>query len=200
MERDYGREIDELKGMVAELAQRDEKVRMLPDSHMRRMAGNKHQSKQLRELCKRSLDDGGTGAVSYVGVFSSGGRQSNWISERDTDSLLALIESNAAAKVLTSIGNNDRLNMLLALLRAPKTVAQLVEHCGFNTTGQVYHHLKPLLAADLVAEDGEKRGHYAVVPHRVQGIIMVLAGVSDLLDPKHSTSEMWIEHDIDDEE
>ena len=63
------------------------------------------------------------------------------------------------------------------------TVAMLVEKCGFNSTGQVYHHLKPLIAADLVfeVEQGD-RGVYAVKPHRVQGIIMLLAGISDLVD------------------
>ncbi|MCL2445255.1 MAG: ArsR family transcriptional regulator [Oscillospiraceae bacterium] len=196
MERDYGKEIDELKGMIAQLTQQNEEgVRMLPKSHMRRMAAStKHLPKQLRELCERSMSNGGTGAVSYVGVFSSGGRQSNWIGEADTDNLLALIESGAAARVLACIGNNDRLNMLLALLRAPKTVAQLVEHCGCNTTGQVYHHLKPLLAADLVAEDDKKRGYYAIVPHRVQGVILILAGISDLF-PQHRAGSTWYTED-----
>ena len=188
MERDYGREIDELRGMIAQLAQQNKTVKVPPNSNMRRMTNDKHLTKQMRELCKQ----GGTGAVSCMGVFSSGGRQSNWIREKiDTDNLLALIESNVAAKALDCIGNNDRLNMLLALLRAPKTVTQLVEYCGFNTTGQVYHHLKPLLAADVVAEDSEKRGCYVVLPHRVQGIIMVLAGISDLVDAQYGISEAW---------
>ena len=76
--------------------------------------------------------------------------------------------------------------MLLALLRSPKTVAQLVEQCGYNTTGQVYHHLKPLLAADLVKEDEYQRGAYVIQPHRVSGIIMLLVGISDMLDPKYT--------------
>jgi DNA gyrase subunit B len=76
--------------------------------------------------------------------------------------------------------------MLLALLRSPRTAAQLVEQCGYNTTGQVYHHLKPLLAADLVKEDDKNRGSYFIQPHRVQGIIMLLAGISDMLDPQYT--------------
>ena len=48
------------------------------------------------------------------------------------------------------------------------TVAKLVEECGFNSTGQVYHHLKPLIAADLVIEDpqSENRGVYIIQPSR----------------------------------
>ena len=75
---------------------------------------------------------------------------------------------------------------MLAILRGPKTVAHLVEECGYNTTGQVYHHLKPLLAADIIKEEGSSRGVYAIQPHRVQGILMLLAGISDLYDPKYT--------------
>ncbi|MDR0293349.1 MAG: helix-turn-helix domain-containing protein [Oscillospiraceae bacterium] len=132
---------------------------------------------------------GETGRITYLGVFSSGGRQSTWIkNEINTDELLGLIETRTAEKVLTCIGNNDRLNLLLALLRQPMTVAALVEKCGYNSTGQVYHHLKPLIAADLVTEDKDAaKGTYSVVPHRVQGIIMLLAGVHDMTDVQYST-------------
>ena len=30
-----------------------------------------------------------------------------------------------------------------------RTVAELVSDCGYSSTGQVYHHLKPLIAADM---------------------------------------------------
>jgi DNA-binding transcriptional ArsR family regulator len=111
---------------------------------------------------------------------------------------LALIEIKLASAVLQCIGNSDRLNLLLTLLRTPMTVASLVEKCGFNTTGQAYHHLKPLIAADLVyeVEQGE-RGVYAVRPHRVQGIIMLLAGIADLTDPRYSRGN-WISDERED--
>lgn len=133
-----------------------------------------------------------TGAITYLGVYTSGGRQSTWIrKDVNTDELLRLIEDRSAERVLACIGNNDRLNLLLALLRRPMTVAQLVEECGYNSTGQVYHHIKPLIAANLVAEDehGDVKGRYIVVPHRVQGIIMLLAGISDMLDPQYTQGD-----------
>ena len=128
------------------------------------------------------------GQVAYLGVFATGGLQVSW--QRDgvpTDNLLSLIESRMAHKVLACVGNSDRLNLLLALLRQPMTVAELVEKLGCNTTGQVYHHLKPLIAADLVIPArGEAKGTYTVQPHRVQGIIMLLAGIHDLVDIEHT--------------
>jgi DNA gyrase subunit B len=102
------------------------------------------------------------------------------------DELLGLIENHSAEKVLACIGSGDRLNILLAILKNPMTVAQLVEQCGFGSTGQVYHHLKPLIAADLIGEDEKNRGVYYVKGHRVQGILMLLCGISDMLDPKYT--------------
>jgi len=93
----------------------------------------------MENLCKKADEDGNTGAITYLGVFGSGGNQSNWINnEVDTDRLLALIESNAAAKVLACIGNND----------------------------------------------------YVIRAHRIQGIIMLLAWVSDMLNPEY-TQGSW---------
>jgi len=155
-------------------------IRPMPDMHP-----DPRLSEMMNELSAVAEEEQVSGAIAYLGVFSSAGRQSNWIrNQMKTDSLLELIESNKASKVLACIGSNDRLNLLLALLRTPRTAAQLVEECGYNTTGQVYHHLKPLIAIDLVQEDEKTRGCYVIPGHRVQGLIMLLAGISDLFDPE----------------
>ena len=139
---------------------------------------------RLEDTCNET---GCSGRLAYLGVYASGGRQSTWIKhDVNADALLGLIEEGTAEKVLACIGSKDRLNLLLAILRQPRTVAQLVGECGFTSTGQVYHHLKPLIAADLVAEDEHIRGTYVIVPHRVQGILMLLAGISDMIDPEYS--------------
>jgi DNA gyrase subunit B len=198
MERDYGKEIDGLREQIDEVKnlltaftkqtpQKETSKPMKGFEQMKNMHPDKRLSEMMEELIAKADADNHTGAITYMGVFASGGRQSNWISNRvDTDMLLELIESNIAAKVLACVGNNDRLNMLLAILRSPKTAAQLVEQCGYNTTGQVYHHLKPLIFADLVKEDENQRGSYVIQPHRVQGIIMLLAGISDMLDTRYT--------------
>ena len=79
---------------------------------------------------------------------------------------------------------------MLEILRGPKTVASLVEECDFGSTGQVYHHMKPLLAADIVVEDEKQKGVYVIQPHRVQGVIMLLAGISDMVDETY-TQGTW---------
>ena len=156
---------------------------------MKNMHFDERLSSMMEELCDNAGKQGTTGAVTYLGVFASGDRQSCWIQNNiSTDDLLFLADSGRAMQVLNCIGSNDRLSILIALLRQPMSVTALVERCGFNTTGQVYHHLKPLIAADLVHEPKEagERGVYAVVSHRVQGIIMILAGIADILDPKYT--------------
>lgn len=143
---------------------------------------------RLENTCNET---GCSGRLAYVGLYASGGRQSTWIQhDVNVDGLLRLIEDNTAEKVLACIGSRDRLNLLLAILRQPRTVAQLVGECGFTSTGQVYHHLKPLIVANLVEEDEHIRGTYVIVPHRVQGILMLLAGISDMIDPQYSQGEL----------
>lgn len=204
MERDYGRELDEIKEELRQLkelvgasktetpdAERGERKTV---GHVEKM-GMMHPDPSLCDVLDKLENSCGetndSGRITYVGVFSSGGRQSTWIQNNvSADELLSLIENKTAEKVLACIGSNDRLNILLAILKKPMTVAQLVEEYGYNSTGQVYHHLKPLIAADLVAEDGKNKGYYVVVPHRVQGIIMLLAGISDIIDPEF-TEGSW---------
>ncbi len=210
MERNYDKEIDELKDQMENLQnmvspQLDElramMMELLPNKSsteklkrvhvMHGMHPDSRLSEQMEELCYKTEEKGGSGFVTYLGVHNSGGRQSNWIRNSvPTDDLLSLIESGVANKVLACIGNSNRLAMLLEILRGPKTVASLVEKCGFGSTGQVYHHLKPLLAADIVVEDEHQKGFYIIQPHKVQGIIMLLAGISDMVDETY-TKGVW---------
>ncbi len=156
--------------------------------HVEKMVGmhpDPHCSALLDQLENKCGKSGCSGRIAYLGVFASGGRQSTWIrSDVNADDLLPLIENRTAEKVLACIGSSDKLNMLLAILRQPRTVADLVSDCGFTSTGQVYHHLKPLQNADLIIQD--QRGRYIVQPHRVQGLVMLLAGISDLVDPTYT--------------
>lgn len=200
MERDYGLEIDLLRQELEEIRKllqprvpqestRIQKMpHMHPDPNIMNLLGS------LEDCCE---ENNYSGAITYLGVFASGGRQSTWIRHQVcADDLLKLIENRMAERVLACVGNSDRLNILLSILKKPMTVAQLVEEGGYNSTGQVYHHLKPLLAADLIVEDSqnEGRGVYVVQPHRVQGIIMLLSGISDMLDPQYTQGD-WEEVD-----
>ncbi len=210
MERDYGKEIDaireqmeslqsmtssqleDLRNMVMTLLPNKPSTEKLERVHvMHGMHPDGRLSEMMEELCHKTGEKGVSGLVTYLGVYNSGGRQSNWIRNAvPADELLDLIESGVAGKVLACIGNANRLAILLEILRGPRTVAKLVEKCGFGSTGQVYHHMKPLLAADVVVEDEQQKGVYIIQPRKVQGIIMLLAGISDMVDETY-TQEAW---------
>lgn len=210
MERDYGKEIDSLREWIESLQSRTSSqldelramvMELLPNKPsteklervyvMKEMHPDSRLSEMMEDLCYKTEEKDVSGLVTYFGVYNSGGRQSNWIRNAvPADELLSLIESGIASKVLACIGNANRLAILLEILRGPKTVAMLVEKCGFGSTGQVYHHMKPLLAADVVVEDEQQKGVYVIQPHKVQGIIMLLAGISDMVDETY-TQGAW---------
>jgi hypothetical protein len=53
--------------------------------------------------------------------------------------------------------------------------------------------LKSLIAADLLEEvKNAEKGTYAVKGHRVSGIILIMAGISDLIDPHYSNGEWTV--------
>jgi DNA gyrase subunit B len=201
MERDFGAELDNLKEELHQLRKQllqNYLPKVIPHSpkagqEMLDVEGRQQLDGLLKQLVAYASNHSESGAIAYTGTFSSGDeestQQSIWASTVPTDHLLKLNDNRLVEKVLTSVGNTQRLAILLALLRKPKTVAQLVAETNAKTTGQVYHHLKPLVSADIIKED---KGVYAVIPYRVQGIIMLLTGVWDLVDTRY-TSGTWEE-------
>lgn len=192
MDRDFSAELDEIKAELKKLKEfymrspskaeeggknwkRVEPIRnMHPDNRL---------SGMITEMCTHAEESGASGLVTYMGVFSSGGRQANWIkNEVNADDLLRAVEDRTPERVLACVGSNERLNILIALLKKPMTVAEIVKKCGFGSTGQAYHHMKPLLAAGIIAEgeEGAGKGVYVVRFDKVRGIIMLLAGICEL--------------------
>ncbi len=201
-ERDFGQEIDSLKEAMAALSEQmmalmKDKVPCLNHDlpnpkvgHVEKMVGmipDPHLAAELDRLENLCGESGTSGRITYLGVYASGGRQSTWMRNSvNCDELLSLVENGTAGQVLKCIGSQEKLSILLAILKQPRTVAGLVSECGFGSTGQVYHHLKTLVAANIVAEDEQQRGQYIIVPHRVQGLVMLLAGICDLTDPQYT--------------
>ena len=201
MDRNYGNEIDALKAQLDAIQSTLNSLTGAKAKHGNQAAPEnasprfEHQDERVNalmdEIIRISDENGDSGRVGYLGFYRAAGNQSMWSSfSTPADVLLELIESGLAGKVLACIGNETRLRILLAILRGPKTVSEIVEACSLGSTGQAYHHMQPLVAADLIYEDENQRGKYLVRPHRVQGIIMMLAGINDMLDDKY-TDGRW---------
>ncbi len=194
MERDYGKEIDALCEQLNEIRSLliSGEVRSDPvvqeDTHeadsITAMSSDERMNSLMADCEEQQKETGGTGAVTYLGVFASGGRQSNWMNkDLSTDILLKLAhpETGTAGKVLACISSEEKLRILTALLHRPMTVAQLCTEAGFNSTGQAYYHLNTLLSYGFVEEDPYGKNQYCIPGHRVQGIMMILAGIHDLV-------------------
>jgi Bacterial regulatory protein, arsR family len=198
MEKNWGEEIERIDAELVQIKKKILDRYALADTEPPIPTGGKDvlspeghaQLTQLRNQLVAFTDaTHETGGVAYAGTFESCGRQSIWAKAIQTDYLLTLNNQRRVEKVLASIGNSQRLGIVLALLKQPMTVVQLVDVLEAHSTGLIYHHLKPLLLADLIYEEN---GVYGVKPHRIQGIMMVLAGVWDLVDPRY-TSGSWEE-------
>ena len=185
MEKDWGNEIDRINaelGQIKKILTRSGVTRFEPSNPVEDKdilsSEGRAELITLRNLLISFADETHqSGGAAYAGSFETHGRQSTWAMTVQTDLLLSLNNQQMTEKVLASIGNSQRLAILLALLKQPMTVAQLVESLGAITTGLIYYHLKPLLLADLLDEE---KGVYTVKPHRIPGIIMLLVGVWDL--------------------
>ncbi|HEX6972095.1 MAG TPA: winged helix-turn-helix domain-containing protein [Limnochordia bacterium] len=148
-------------------------------------------------LGKVAREENVMGLLEYYGSFSADGRRSIWASRHVIDALLEQ-DDHAVARVLAAIGQPQRLQILKALLIKPRTAAELVRDLQLGTTGQAYHHLRTLLAADLI-RGGDERGIYECVPHRVQALVLLLAGAHDALDTRYSAGA-WPQLDASDGE
>lgn len=190
MARDFAAELDQLKKDVEEIKKLlKSKKDSVPLQRTRSSTMPPEAQKQIDELRIWAEETGNQrGVVSYKGFHYSSGRESHWAASHCTVKELLAMPQDKVATVFSALGNQQRLDILLALLEQPMTVAQLVEKLQMKTTGQAYHHLNSLIAADLLEEVKEaEKGTYAVKGHRVQGIIMALVGVNDLIDITYSS-------------
>lgn len=170
MTKHLHQEIDTLKEQMKELKQFVQQA--LP------VALSSARTTTLQAAVPAELNQGG--AVYYSGHIHQREQDLRWEpKERSMEQLLA-ISTDKGAKVLAALGHKQRLEILKSVLTEPATGAELVERLGMGTTGQLYHHLKALIAANLLVQ--EPQGKYIVPAHRRLPFLLLLAAASDLLD------------------
>ncbi|MFG2087444.1 MULTISPECIES: ArsR/SmtB family transcription factor [unclassified Spirillospora] len=111
------------------------------------------------------------GAVLFTGsVTVPSGEHYEWQQGHPVDDLLA-DDWSRAAETLSALAHPVRLLLLREILHGAGTTAELGAHVG--TTGQLYHHLRQLVAAGWLRTTA--RGRYSVPGERVVPILTVLA-------------------------
>lgn len=123
--------------------------------------------------------EGKSGAVIYAGAAHIAGVQYSWQMERPVPGLLQLLgdEPEMLAHTFAALGSPLRLALLQELLQGPKTSQQLQEALDISSAGQLYHHLRDLLAVGLIQQ--KSRNLYALPVRNFIPFLVLLATAFD---------------------
>ncbi|GAA4622985.1 helix-turn-helix domain-containing protein [Actinoallomurus vinaceus] len=112
------------------------------------------------------------GAVLFTGTVDlPTGEHYEWQEGRTTEDLIGADWTQGAA-ALAALAHPVRLLLLREVLLGTRTTAALGEHEQLGTSGQLYHHLRQLVAAGWLRAEG--RGEYAVPGERVVPLLALL--------------------------
>jgi DNA-binding transcriptional ArsR family regulator len=113
-------------------------------------------------------------AVAFGGTAPDvDGAPVRWQITRGSDELLQT-DWSAAAPTLAALGHPSRLQILQLVARGEaRTAAELAGADGLSTTGQIYHHLRQLVAGGWLRVT--TRGQHEVPAERLVPLLVVLA-------------------------
>jgi DNA-binding transcriptional ArsR family regulator len=117
------------------------------------------------------------GRVGYSGTGPWEDQSVAWQMERHWDDVVDQAPEQAH-RVLSALANPTRLRIVGVLVAGAASTADLSERVEVGTTGQLFHHLKDLLAAGVVYQP--QRGVYALRPQHVVPLLAVLSAAVDL--------------------
>jgi DNA-binding transcriptional ArsR family regulator len=114
------------------------------------------------------------GAVAFAGdVPLPSGERYEWQWARTVDDLLSSDWSEATAAI-AALAHPVRLRLLHRALAGARTAGELAQD-EVGTTGQLYHHLRQLVAVGWLRSSG--RGRYTVPGERVVHLFVIMLGV-----------------------
>ncbi|MGU3442724.1 ATP-binding protein [Bacillus cereus] len=172
--RNYDEELDFLTQEVKQLKQLLSQFIGTPSSNKSSHISQNKKSESNTES-KSNL-----GEIFYSGQYR-GQNSIRWDPQQKNIYDLLELDSEKVAKVLAALGNKQRLDILTTVLRGPITGKAIVEQLNMGTTGQLYHHTKALLGADLLVQE-ERGGSYSLPTHRIFPLLLLLSALSDLID------------------
>lgn len=117
------------------------------------------------------------GRVAYGGNGPWDGRNVAWQVERAWADVVPLA-GEQVARVLSALASGVRLRIVAELTAGTLTTGDLSERLGQASSGQLFHHLRELMAAGIVHQPA--RGTYALRPQHVLPMLAVLSAAADL--------------------
>ncbi len=115
----------------------------------------------------------GPRAVAYAGSLVRDDGPVRWQLTHDSEQLVEL-DWTTLAPALSALGHPARLRILqLIARREADTAADLADTKGLGSTGQIYHHLRQLVAAGWLR--ATTKGRHEVPPERLVPLLVVLA-------------------------
>lgn len=114
----------------------------------------------------------GTGAVVFAGVVPApAGGEYLWQYGRTAADLLAA-DWAERSQTIAALGHPVRMLLAQLVLSGTRSVADLQADQRLGTSGQLYHHLRQLVAAGWLHQSA--RGHYEVPAARVVPLLVML--------------------------
>ena len=134
---------------------------------------DKRLKKNTYEYVERILN--GKQDVLAIGYFDNGDVSSRFSLCASVEKI-KIIDSFEAEKLFSVLANQDRIEIIKILLNHCATSTEIMEKCGFETTGKFYHHINMLMNLDIVKK--AQNGTYLLDAKRVGYIIPILSCVN----------------------
>ena len=123
-------------------------------------------------------DDPGRPAVVYAGAGPWEDGTVAWQIVRRWDEVRES-SGEATARVLNALASRTRLRIMAFLLDGPASTGELAKGLDQPSSGQLFHHLKELMAAGVIHQP--VRGTYAVSRDHAVPLLAVLSAAADLV-------------------
>lgn len=124
----------------------------------------------------------GDAVLRYSGEGHFGSHRLRVFRRADLQSVLD-VDPGLVTREFAALASPVRLALLRALLDGPLTSLQLREELDAGSVGQLYHHLKDLLAAGLVIQPARNR--YAIHPTKVVAVCVLIMAATHLAETSH---------------
>ncbi len=148
---------ERVKKLEELLAQKDEKSDVLDKINNERGITDEEKIKKHRAEILQALD--GKQGGKFYSYFDNGNVSAYTILKYDEDRIQS-VDSFEAERLFVAFASSERIEILKLLMKKSCTGTEIMQECGFKTTGKLYYHLNFLLNIGMIANDG---GEYHLV-------------------------------------